>query len=133
MQETLSALIPLLGLLVLPFAVWSSPRALRLRRSGVISGKSYATFQLAGFALGIGSLWMGYPWGSDWWILGVPFPAAGFQRMENGWADYIGPLTVIFVIMNFLFWYCLPTLLLCISQKLKRPAPGAAAGALRRD
>jgi len=67
-----------------------------------------------GVPLAILSAFAGYPMsggGEQYHVAGVPFMVAAF---DSAGRDYVGPLSLPFLIVNGLLWLCLPTLFLWI-------------------
>src|SRR4051794_3405445 len=71
---------------------------------------------LAGGYLSIGLIWQS----ERTRVFGAPLTAAVFQRSENGyWEDYVGPLTVPSMLVNFAVGFFLPHLAAWIWSRLR--------------
>ena len=70
---------------------------------------------VAGGYLSIGLIWQS----NTTRFFGAPLTAAVFQRSENGyWEDYVGPLTVPSMLVNFAVGFFLPHLAARIGTRL---------------
>jgi len=82
-----------------------------------------------------------WPSGNKVRFLGFPLPGAAFELVATGaepyWADFVGPLTLPILVIDFVFCLCLPQVALAILLLVgKRSAPtirqaDAADGPLR--
>ena len=102
--------------LLLAFGGFAFRRSLRERTS------NRGTFWLR-VVLGVlagGYLSIGLIWQSNMTrFFGAPLTAAVFQRSENGyWEDYVGPLTVPSMLVNFAVGFFLPHLAARIGTRL---------------
>jgi hypothetical protein len=68
-----------------------------------------------------GTYFMGYPFEVEkeiWRVVGIPFVVAFFDSEGR---DYVGPLTMLGIVMNGLFWFLFPHNLLALySLRLKK-------------
>ena len=82
-----------------------------------------------GVALGVASIFMFIPnTGSDglrYRTHGIPFPA--FEFDEKG-RDYVGPLSMPFMVLNVLFWLLLPQFILWATSGRRRRIPTQEQG-----
>jgi uncharacterized membrane protein YedE/YeeE len=110
------------AVLLLAAGVLAFRRSLRERTSnrgafwfGVVLGL------IAGGYLSIGLIWQS----KTTRFFGAPLTAAVFQRSENGyWEDYVGPLTIPSMLVNFAVGFFLPHLAARIRARLwSRRAP----------
>ncbi len=104
----------LVGLVVLILEIWVTAVNIKAKKqtAGPLKGqKHYVLAWLIGIPLGIASVFMWYTTqgnqGQQYKIIGIPFLAAAFD--EKG-ADYVSPITPIFMGANFIFWFLIPQL-----------------------
>ena len=114
-------LIALLGLAGVLFGVWTliasfllawQPAGMsdwRARRNrALLIGLLLAVVAFAAQNMGL----LGYPIIAEreyWWVVGIPFPAAAFDKRGQ---DFIGVLTPLFMILNAFFWFLVPQMAL---------------------
>lgn len=87
----------------------ASPALVRLRKK----------LFLAGILFGLAAIFFTWPYDSTHDILGFPIPAAVFELVTapdgvQYWADFVGPLTWPFLILDFLFCLYFPQLIVAI-------------------
>lgn len=102
--------IMLAGLATLGLSVWSWRRNRRLAIADMppLWRNLWRLRWVIGVVLGCGSYFLHYPWeGGDgtYTVYGVPFMSFAFDQEGR---DYVGPLTIPALIMNFIVWVWLP-------------------------
>lgn len=76
-----------------------------------------------GLVLGFASLFVFYPVDERTVVFGVPFPSYAFQKVEGGWADFIGPLSLPATVLNFLVAFWLPRVYEKWWERKRRQSP----------
>lgn len=107
--------LALASLALIPWSIWY----LAVRSSD--PGWWTVPALLAGGLLAIFFVRMKYESGSDFQVWGFPIPAAVFERGEhNRWLDYVGWLTPIAPVANFLIGLGLPLVALALLSVLRK-------------
>jgi hypothetical protein len=118
----------IVGVALLGLSAW----AWRRNRLLIVAGMPpfWRTFWrlrwIVGLALGCGSYFIRYPLeGEDgiYTVYGVPFMSYAFDQRG---LDYVGPLTMPAIVLNFIIWACLPQLLLWLLARRPRNNTGGA-------
>jgi len=110
------AVLTLIGIGVLGASIWAWRRNRQLTVSAMpaLWRSVWRWRWLIGLALGVGSYFLRYPLeggGDRYTVYGVPFMSYAFDQRGH---DYVGPLTVPALILNFVTWAVLPQLLLWV-------------------
>jgi len=108
--------LALLGVVLLGTSIWAYRMNKRLAISTMpaLWRTAWRWRWLIGLILGVGSIYLRYPLqgGSDHYIVyGVPFMSYAFDQHGH---DYVGPLTLPALILNFTTWAMLPQLILWV-------------------
>lgn len=121
------SVLAIIGLLILIFGFWSILYVNRFTKSERASPnwkKLRAAVLLIGLIIGVlswpGTFFMGYPLSSNGEtirVVGIPFIVAYF---DSDGRDYIGPLTLLSVFGNGIFWFLLPQIVLAIHTKCRK-------------
>jgi hypothetical protein len=109
-------------------------RSARLRRSRLFLG-------CVGAVLAVASVTVRWPYGAQTRMLGLPMPAAVFELWGSGeerfWADFVGPLTLPLLVLDFVLCACLPQVVLALflvrSSRRRYRRMGRLTAALVRD
>jgi hypothetical protein len=106
----------LVGVALLGASIWAWRKNRRLTISAMppLWRSVWRWRWLVGVALGVGSCFLRYPLeggGDRYMVYGVPFMSFAFDQRGH---DYVSPLTVPALMLNFVTWAMLPQLLLWV-------------------
>lgn len=102
------AFILLFGIILAIIELKAISMIQRSHREGSISLRTYRLLGASGLVLGAVSVFVRYRYSDDVMIVGFPFPAAGFERVNGQMLDFVGPLTLPFMLTNFFVWTAFP-------------------------
>jgi hypothetical protein len=115
------SVLAIIGLIGLFLGFWSIFYVKRFVKSEAASPnwkKLHLTVLIIGLIIGVlswpGTFLMGYPISSDVEtirVVGIPFIVAYFDSAGH---DYVGPLTLLSIIGNGIFWFLIPQIVLAI-------------------
>jgi hypothetical protein len=95
------------------------------RKAGLVT---LAMTWFFGCALAIAAVSWAWPYSENIRILGFPFPSVVFERSEDQWLDFVGPLSLPALVADVVICLVTPHFVLRIYLRMSTHGPGRVAG-----